>query len=215
MRRGNPTAIACALAAAILLACVAVMVALSRSEPPKSVERQRASSREMLDAPRVVDGVPCRGFADVDAAGRLRSAILDREHAFGPVVLPMNTQFTLRPDGTVKDVHLGSDATFDGHTCLGRGPGEWMTGFHPNGRLAYCFLAGDQTIDGVPCRHGSFWGEITGGVVVRLHDNGRLESCRLAADLTLQGRTIAGGERIRLDPDGSVAGPAAQTPPAQ
>ena len=207
MTRRNPTAIAWALAAAILLACVAVMVALSRSEPPKSVERQRASSREMLDAPRVVDGVPCRGYVEVDTAGRLRSAILDREHAFGPVVLPVDTQFSLRPDGTVKDVHLGSDATFDGRTCLGRGPGQWMTGFHPNGRLAYCFLVADETIDGVPCRHGSFWGEIRGGVGTSFHDNGRLESCRLAAEITLSGRAFRSGERIHLNPDGTPTAP--------
>ena len=49
MTRRDSTATACGLAAAILCACVAVMVALSRSKPPKSVERQRASSREMLD----------------------------------------------------------------------------------------------------------------------------------------------------------------------
>jgi hypothetical protein len=203
MRRRNPNATACSLAAAILLACVAVMVSLSRATPPKSVERQRASSREMLDAPRVVDGVPCRGYVEVDATGRLKSAVLDREHAFGPVALPANTQFSLRPDGTVKDVHLGADTTFDGHTCLGSGPGEWMTGFHPNGRLAYCFLVRDETIDGVPCRHGSFWGEISGGVIVSFHDNGTLATCRLAAELTLQGRPLSRGKRVHLNPDGS------------
>jgi len=212
MSRRTPDVTACALAAAILLACVAVMVALGRSEPPKRVERQRATSRERLGAPREVDGVPCRGYVEVDAAGRLRSAILDREHAFGPVVLPVNTQFSLRPDGTVKDVHLGSDATFDGHACLGRGPGEWMTGFHPNGRLAYCFLVADETIDGVPCRRGTFWGELSGGVGVTLHENGRLATCRLAADLTLSGSTFEDGTRISLDPGGGVM-PAA--PPAR
>jgi hypothetical protein len=204
MTRRDSTATACVLAAAILCACVAVMVALSRSKPPKSVERLRASSREMLDAPRVVDGVPCRGYVEVDAAGRLKSAILDREHAFGPVALPANTQFYLRSDGTVKDVHLGADTTYDGHACLGRGPGEWMAGFHPNGRLEYCFLVVDETSDGVPCRHGSFWGEVTGGVIVSFHDNGRLASCRLAADVTIAGQNYTKGARIALDPGGKV-----------
>ena len=204
MSRRNPDVTACALAAAILLACVGVMLALSRAKPPKSAAEQRASGRETLDAPRDVQGVRCRGYVELDAAGRLKSGILDREHAFGPVTLPVNTQFCLRPDGSVKDVHLGADATFDGHACLGRGPGEWMTGFHPNGRLEYCFLVADATIDRVPCRHGSFWGEITGGVIVRFHDNGRLAACRLAADVTITGQTYAKGERIALDAEGEV-----------
>jgi hypothetical protein len=204
MRRRNPNATACALAAAILLTSVGVMFALSRAKPPKSVKEQRTSTRELLDAPREEQGVPCRGYVELDAAGRLKSAILDREHAFGPVALPANTQFHLRPDGTVKDVHLGSDSTFDGHTCLGRGPGEWMTGFHPNGRLAYCFLAGDQVIDGVPCRRGSFWGELTGGVMVSFHDNGALATCRLAADVTIAGQSCGKGARVALDPEGKV-----------
>ncbi|MCU0621906.1 MAG: hypothetical protein MUC69_10435 [Gemmatimonadales bacterium] len=203
MSRRNPNATACALAAAMLLACVGVMLALSRAEPPKSAEEKRASHREMLDSPREEQGVPCRGYVELDAAGQLKSGILDREHAFGPVTLPVNTQFYLRPDGTVKDVHLGADATYDGHTCLGRGPGEWMTGFHPNGRLAYCFLVAGEAIDGVPCRRGSFWGEITGGVIVSLHDNGRLAACRLAADVTRTGQMFKKGKRITLDPEGN------------
>ncbi len=202
MSRRNPDATACALAAAILLACVGVMLGLSRAKPPKTAEKQRTSAREVLDAPREVDGVPCRGYVELDAAGRLKSGILEREHAFGPVVLPANTQFYLRPDGTVKDVHLGANSPYDSHACLGRGPGEWMTGFHPNGRLAYCFLVADETIDGVPCRHGSFWGEITGRVIVRFHDNGRLATCRLASDATIAGHHFEKGDRVTLGAEG-------------
>jgi len=201
-RRPDPTAYV--LAGAILLVCLGVMLALSRARPPKSVAREAQSAREALDAPGEVQGVPCRGYFELDAAGRLTSAILDREHAFGPVVLPAATQFYLREDGTVKDVHLGRDAVLDGHACLGRGPGEWMAGFHPNGRLAYCFLVADETIDGVPCRRGSFWGEVTGGVGVSFHDNGRLATCRLTADATLEGKTVEKGTRISLDPEGNV-----------
>ncbi|MEW6338594.1 MAG: hypothetical protein AB1625_14500 [Acidobacteriota bacterium] len=202
MSRRNPDATACALAAAILLACVGVMLGLSRAKPPKATEKQRTSAREVLDAPREVDGVPCTRFVELAPDGRLVSCILERERAFGPVTLPANTQFTLRPDGSVNDVHLGADASFDSHACLGRGPGAWMTGFHPNGRLRYCFLAADETIDGVPCRHGSVWGEITGGVIVEFHDNGRLASCRLAADATVAGARFGKGDRVSLDPEG-------------
>jgi len=79
----------------------------------------------------------------------------------------------------------------------------------PDGRIEYCFLVADERIDGIPCRHGSFWGEVTGGVIVRFHDNGRLAACRLVADVTLAGQTFAKGKRISLDPEGNVV-PAAK-----
>ena len=146
----------------------------------------------------------CTGYVQLAPDGHLSSCILAREHAFGEILLPAQTQLYLRPDGSVRDAHLGKDTTFDGHVCLGRGPGEWMSGFHPNGRLSYCFLVRDETIDGVPCRHGSFWGEVTGGVIVKLHDNGRLASCRLAADITVAGKPFEKGARIWLDREGRL-----------
>lgn len=190
------------VAAVLFLACAAFMVFMSHAEAP--AVGQQKPQRETLDAPREIQGVPCTRYSELAPDGRLVSCILGREHAFGAVTLPANTQFTLREDGTVEDVHLGRDTVFDGHACLGRGPGEWMTGFHPNGRLRYCFLAADETIDGVPCRHGSFSGEITGGVIVRFHDNGRLLSCRLAADATIGGTRFGKGDRVALDPEGRI-----------
>ena len=193
------------VATVLFLACSGVMLLLAHSRPAKVAQQQTKPGRENLDAPREVQGVPCSGYVQLAPDGHLTSCILSREHAFGTVVLPANTQFYLRQDGSPKDVHLGKDTVLDGHRCLGRGPGEWMTGFHPNGRLQYCFLAADETIDGVPCRHGSFWGEITGGVIVRFHDNGRLAACRLTADVTLAGQTFKKGKRITLDADGNLA----------
>jgi hypothetical protein len=198
------------VAALLFLACVGLMLVMAHSKPPK-VARQGGPGREILDAPREVQGVPCIRYVQLAPDGRLTSCVLARQHTFGGVVLPVNTQFYLRPDGTPKDVHLGSDTVIDGHNCLGRGPGQWMSGFHPNGRLEYCFLVADETIDRVPCRHGSFWGEITGGVIVRFHDNGRLAACRLTADVTLAGQTFAQGKRISFDPEGKVV-PATSKP---
>jgi hypothetical protein len=211
MTNRHRTLAALAVAALLLLACIGLMVAFSHSRPPQATSTQPGPVREQIRAPRDVQGVPCSRYVELDADGRLQSSILEREHAFGTVLLPANTEFALREDGTVKDVALGRDTVYDGHACLGRGPGEWMTGFHPNGRLAYCFFVADETIDGVPCRHASFWGEITGGVIVYFHDNGRLKTCRLAADATISGRTFATGTRIALDPEGKAA-PAPTSP---
>jgi hypothetical protein len=200
------------VAATLFLVCVALMVVMSRAKAPQAAQQQGPPGRENLDAPREVQGVPCSRYVELAPDGRLTACVLARDHAFGSIALPANTQLSLRPDGSPKNVHLGKDTVLDRHNCLGRGPGEWMTGFHPNGRLEYCFLIADETIDGVPCRHGSFWGEITGGVIVRFHDNGRLATCRLTADVTLAGQTVTKGKRIALDVEGNVVpvAPAAQ-----
>ena len=191
-------------AAALLVACVGVMLLLAADPQPRPAPHSAAVS-ERLDAPQDIQGVPCTGYASFTPDGRLSGCILAREHSFGRVALPANTQVRRFHENLVpKDVHLGSDGVLDGHACLGRGPGEWMTGFHPDGRLAYCFLVADATIDGVPCRRGTFWGEVTGGVIVSLHDNGRLAACRLAADVTIAGQRYTKGARIGLDPEGKV-----------
>jgi hypothetical protein len=204
MNAASRTLRACITAGAMFLACVGVMLLLGgtrKSESPGPPD----VTNEKLDAPREIEGVPCIGWASITAEGRLAGCVLSREHSFGSVTLPSNTQIRrFHPGMTPKDVHLGRDTVLDGHACLGRGPGEWMTGFHPDGRLEYCFLVADETIDGIPCRSGSFWGEITGGVIVKLHDNGRLAACRLAADVTIAGKTYAKGARIALDPVGNV-----------
>lgn len=203
MSAARRTLLACLAAAILFLACVGLMVAMAHARPAK-VAQQQGPGRENLDAPREVQGVPCSRYVELAPDGHLASCVLTSDHAFGTIVLPANTQFDLRPDGSPSDVHLGKDTAFDGHTCLGHGPGEWMTGFHPNGRLEYCFLVADETIDGVPCRHGSFWGEVTGGVIVRFHDNGRLATCRLTAGVTVAGRAFEKGMRVRLNPDGTL-----------
>lgn len=206
------------ICAGILFAgCVSLMAAFANTTvssgdgktTARHDERRAPAVRsESLKSPREIDGIPCARFARYASDGQVVNFVLAREHAFGRVMLPANTQVSLRRDRSVADVHLGKDATFDGHSCLGRGPTEWMTGFYPDGTLEYCFLSNDELIDGVPCRKGTFWGEITGGVIVQFHPNGRLASCRLSAAHTLDGRTIAKGERIHLDDQGRpIEGP--------
>ena len=195
------------VAVSLFLACVGVLLALANTPPPKTPVQPTTTSED-LEGPREIQGVPCTGYASFGPDGRLAGCILSREHAFGPLLLPANTQIRrFYEEGTPKDVHLGQDTVLDGHRCLGRGPGEWMAGFHPNGRLAFCFLVDSETIDGVPCTRGSFWGDLTGGVIVRFHDNGRLATCRLAADVTLAGQVVKKGKRIALDPEGNVVPP--------
>src|SRR5262249_49634092 len=188
--------------AVLFLVCVVSMVVMTTAGPPKSPEPPETVER--LATPRGIQGVPCSGYARYDADGKLVSCVLSEEHDFGHVVLPANTQIRrFHPDGSPKDVHLGRPSRYDGHLVRGEGPGEWMAGFTPEGRLDYGFLVEPETIDGVTCQRGTFWGEITGGVIVKFHPDGKLKSCRLAADAQVAGRTYSKGQRIWLDEQGT------------
>lgn len=178
-----------------------IMLTAARSAEASAgqVQGPRSTSRrEPLREPRTIEGVPCERFASYSVDGQLVSCVLSTGHTIGPVALPANTFIALRPDRSVADVHLGENMRYDGHTCRGSGPDDWMTGFYPDGRLRYCFLAADETIDGVPCRKGTFWGEISGGVMVQFHPDGKLKSCRLTADHTVAGTLVKKGQRIWL-----------------
>jgi len=191
------------VAGLLFLTCVGLLALMSSAKPSKPTEPAPDGTVEQLATPRIVQGVPCSGYVRFDAEGRLESCILSQEHTFGPAVLPANTQVRhFRPDGTPEDVHLGHDARYDGHLCRGEGPGSWMTGFHPDGGLKYCFLVDRETIDGFLCERGTFWGEVTGGVIVEFHPDGKLESCRLAADATVAGQAFRKGQRVWLDAEG-------------
>jgi hypothetical protein len=191
-----------AMALALFLACVVSMVVMASAKPPKDAPPRETTER--LSEPRVVQGIPCESYARFDAEGRLLSCNLSEEHAFGGVVLPAHSQIRhFHADGSPKDVHLGRDTRYDGHLCRGEGPAGWMSGFTPEGRLAYCFLVERETIDGVVCERGTFWGEITGGVIVQFHPDGALKSCRLAEDARIGGETYRKGRRIDLDPSGA------------
>lgn len=199
------------IAGFLFAGCVSLMAAFANTTPQKTDEkvaprrderRATAVRSESLRTPRDIDGIPCSRFARYSSDGKVVNFVLSRQHTFGSLTFPADTQVSLRPDGSVADVHLGQDATFDGHTCLGRGPTEWMTGFHPDGRLEYCFLSKDETIDGVPCRRGTFWGEITGGVIVQFHPNGKLASCRLTNAHSIAGTSFAKGARVYIDEQG-------------
>ena len=54
-------------------------------------------------------------------------------------------------------------------------------GFYPSGKLKECYLAGDQTVQGVPCLNGGIFGDGLGLGAV-FHENGKLKSCKLAKE---------------------------------
>ena len=134
-----------------------------------------------LATPEVVDGLPCEGRLEMHPNGRVKSAVLSREHEIAGNVLPAGTRVVFHEDGRPRNRQLraagavlsgrplpkGTAVWFDGdgrlRNCLlpedtlieghlCRGKGDnWSTGFHPNGHLRLAWLARDEEIQGVPC----------------------------------------------------------------
>jgi hypothetical protein len=99
---------------------------------------------------------------------------------------------------------LEEDTMIQGHLCLGSGH-NYMTGFHPNGKLKTAWLAQNETIDRIPCakfRFLSSW--FGGGDRTTFHDSGRLQFCTLATAAAIQGTEYAKNTRISFDPGGKV-----------
>jgi hypothetical protein len=153
---------------------------------------------------------PGRGNAElrVFADGSVEQCLLaESTDFFGHALMP-GTVVNIRADGTPKGAWLPRDQPLDGHVCRGTGAGGWSVDFHPSGRLRGCFLADEEVIQGVPCRKGTFWTEVTGGAYVGFHENGRLERCAAARDVVVGGYAFRARREVRLDADGRVLDPA-------
>ncbi|MBZ0264021.1 hypothetical protein K8I28_05075 [bacterium] len=162
--------------------------------------------RVKLDQPQVIQGIPCQRFAWYFKDGSLQSSFLSEPFTLSGHDLPTSTKFHFNLDGTLDFCFLGKDHELDGHLCLGRGHG-YMTTFHPNGQLHWIWLARDEVIDGIPCRHASFWADaFMGGVSTRFHPNGRLKTCKLSEAITIQGRELKKGEHPVFDETGKLLG---------
>ena len=52
-----------------------------------------------------------------------------------------------------------------------------MTGFYPSGKLKLGWLAGDQSVQGTPCKAGGFFADVfEGGAGTLFWENGKLGS---------------------------------------
>jgi hypothetical protein len=154
----------------------------------------------------VIEGIPCaatRRTVGIYQSGRLESCALDEPATVGRYALEPGTWVFLGPAGELRSVWLARDARIDGHLCRGTGYGGWSVTFHPSGALKLCYLAEPAVLLGVPCRKGTFWGEIRGGTAVWFHENGGLASCSVSESLSLGDRTYRARERVRLSSDGS------------
>lgn len=199
----RPRSLGWIAATAVFLGCTAVLAALSAA-PAKATAASTGPRKELLKAPRDIDGVPCAVRAFYDASGRLQTCTLSRDHVFpNGLSLPAGTQVTIDAEGRPSTAFLPGVTTLDGHRCIGDGTHNPMTNFHPNGKLRFCNLAEPQVIQGIPCQRSAFWIWITqGGAGTYFHDNGALRECLLADDVNVAGRTYRRREHITLDRDG-------------
>lgn len=172
---------------------------------PTGAQAGDSLRRVPLTAATNIDGVLCAAGKNTTIlyrSGRLESCPLANDADFYGHTLPAGSFVTLTEAGQPRHVWLSRDARIQGHLCKGTGRGGWSVALYPSGRLSLCFLALEETIDGVPCRKGSFWGEIRGGVSVEFYESGKLRACGAARDFTLGNRTYRSRQRVLLDPDG-------------
>jgi hypothetical protein len=152
----------------------------------------------------VVQGLRVVGRAEFRPDGTLESATLAEAMTLGAARLPARSVVHLRPDGTPDWCFLPEDTVIEGHLCQGGGH-EWMTQFHPDGRLKSAGLARVELLQGVPCDRGSFWTEVLGGGGRTVfHPNGSLARARVARTVQLQGQTLRRGQHVRLDEAGTI-----------
>ncbi|MGA3081796.1 MAG: hypothetical protein ABSD44_10490 [Terracidiphilus sp.] len=174
-----------------ILSLCSLQCALCVAAPPHTY-------RKTLDQPTGIQGYPCaKGYAWFFDDSRLSRCTVAREIPFGEASIPAGSYIGLNPDGTPNLVQMSHGAPVLGLICQGGGwlgPGEGaMVAFYPSGKLKLCYLAGDQTVQGVPCASGGFFASLTGvDPGVSFDESGRLRACKLAKDFGAQRK----GERF-------------------
>jgi len=154
--------------------------------------------------PTRVQGLHLLGRAEFYPDGALEAGTLAEPVELGRARLPERTLLHLRPDGTPDWCILPADGLLEGHLCQGGGH-DWMTEFHPDGRLMSAGLARVEWIQGIPCDRGTFWTEVFGGGGrTCFHPDGGLARARVARTVQFQGRTLRRGEHVSLDPAGTL-----------
>ena len=201
-RRTTILIVAVALVCVVVVATCVFLLAgvwLWRMQPAAS-----GASHVAAVAETDIEGVPCRAD-DVryHAGGRLRSCVTSRAATIRGATLPAGSILYFRADGTYDTVMLpAGGATIEGHECLGGGAEGAQTMFHPNGRLAVCWLAREEVIQGVPCDSSSFAKEALyrNRTSVHFNPDGSLASCLASRAVTIGGRAYKAHETVTLEP---------------
>jgi hypothetical protein len=151
-----------------------------------------------------IQGIPCVGSVTYDAKGTLQSCTLGRDDTLSGQPLAAGTVIHLTAEGVLDWCFLQENTMIQGHFCLGSRH-DFMTGFHPNGKLKTAWLAQDESIEGIPCARFRFLSKVFGGGDrTTFHDNGRLHLCTLSAPATIQGKLLNKHTVVEFDSDGKL-----------
>lgn len=151
-----------------------------------------------------IQGISCTGSVEYYQGGKLKSCTLGREDTLSGQPLPPGTVVNLTAEGVLDWCFLPQNTMIQGHLCRGSGH-NFMTCFHPNGRLKIAWLAEDEVIQGIPCAQYRFMSSLFGGGERTVFDdNGRLRYCRLSEAITLDGKSLKKGAEVRLDKHGKL-----------
>ena len=172
---------------------IAVLVVVTAGYGVTQAAQPRpATHRTKFSQPTEIQGYPCaEGYAWLYSDGKLESCAVSREFALGEAMLPSGSILHLLLDGRPKFAVLQHNSVVAGVKCSGGnwllGPSEGaMTVFYPSGKLEQCWLAGDQSVQGVPCMTAGFIGLFGDGARrdggAKFYESGKLESCTLAKD---------------------------------
>ena len=162
----------------------------------QTAQPRPATHRTKLKQDTVIQGYPCaKGYTWFYADGKLRDCTVSQETQYGEALIPRGSLIYLKPDGTLSEVNLAHDTRIHSVLCKGGGilgPAEGASAaFYPSGKLEQCWLAGDQVVQGVPCRHDDDPLGILYGLWVKhqdydlgieFYESGKLKSCGLAVD---------------------------------
>jgi hypothetical protein len=147
--------------------------------------------RTRIPRDTLIQGVPCaKGDAWFYPDGSLDQCTLSRTSILGDLQVPRRSVIELWPTGATRNLTLPHSAVISGYHIRGgallRGSSQDdVAAFYPSGRLRSIVLAGDQTIQGVPCGPGAstlFSDSIDGGNHVDFYEDGKLQSCNLTRD---------------------------------
>jgi ABC-type nickel/cobalt efflux system permease component RcnA len=162
----------------------------------QTAQSRTATHRIKLRQTTEIQGYSCdKGYTWLYADGKLNECWVSQETQYGDALIPRGSVIYLTPDGRTEIAMLQHNTEIADVKCSGGnwllGPSEGaMTSFYPSGKLKLCYLAGDQMVQGVPCRHEESILGVAYGIAVKhpndpdieFYESGKLKSCTLTKD---------------------------------
>ncbi len=167
------------------IGCTLILLGMALAAVSASAQ---VPERRKLSQGSMIQNYPCaKGWAWFYADQKLKSCTVAVEIPFGSITIPPGSIIDLATDGKPLLVQLSHDTVVSGYhaqggSLLGASEGP-VVAFYTDGKVRQFFLAGDQTVDGVPCAHGGLVSStLHGDPGVVLYQDGHLKSCRLSTD---------------------------------